>query len=199
MTPTMKLLFLFGACLLASQATSDLVEKREDLPSVDGVGPDTEVDGIPVKLLSPEELDELLNEDDRVLIPQLDIEASKKLVLSRSSKTGEVRRKRWIGLAFRAGRALFTGARRFRTTFSGARRTTQYVKKGGMNNARRDFNRFNPSNRKPINGRYKGETGTVGNHRVTVRNGSSDGRSTLEIRSPKENGRTNVRKFRYDN
>ena len=68
-------------------------------------------------------------------------------------------------------------------------KTTQYEKPGAFDQTFEDFDSLNPSNVKDISTKYgPGKTGTLPDGRiVTARPGSSDGRPTLEIRSP--NGR----------
>merc|ERR1711874_133420 len=108
------------------------------------------------------------------------------------------RRKRWAALARMAARALFRGSARTRVSKSGSRVTSQYNRPGSYQDAVKDFERLQPRGQSSFNGRISGRTGTVGNHRVTVRDGSSGGQPTLEIRSPRPDGSTTVRKFRYD-
>lgn len=68
-------------------------------------------------------------------------------------------------------------------------KTTQYVKPGSYEQTSNDFDALNPTNVKEINTKFgQGKTGTLSDGRtITARPGSSDGRPTLEIRSP--NGR----------
>ena len=128
---------------------------------------------------------------------------AKKLVqdkLALYSQGPRLRRKRiapLVGRAvFAAGRALFRGFSRGRTTRSGSRVTRHYGRQGNYQDAARDFDRLRPDNVRSFEGRVSGRTGTVGNHRVTVRDGSSgNSRPTLEVRS---HGGEMVRKVRYN-
>ena len=117
------------------------------------------------------------------------------------------RRKRWwpivttaaSALARRGATAIFRKFARDGVTRSGSRLTKHYSRPGNYGDAKRDFNSLSPSNPKSFSGGngISGETGTVGRHRVTVRDGSSgpNSRPTLEVRSK---GGDVVRKFRYD-
>uniref|UniRef100_A0A0B7AKN1 Uncharacterized protein n=1 Tax=Arion vulgaris TaxID=1028688 RepID=A0A0B7AKN1_9EUPU len=187
----------------------------DDEDDVGGVSDDdnAEIDGIPLRLLTEEERENLLDEEDTIFAAKLDILVSQKIVKSREDGSTVAndndinlispggRQRRWIPVAIRlfsAGRALLKGAVRApKPTFSGSRVTQQYVKPGNYGTATRDFNRFKPDGVTNFskNG-ISGSTGTVGKHRITVRDGSKQGSPTLEIRSPKGNGE-NVRKFRY--
>ncbi|XP_059154480.1 uncharacterized protein LOC131939966 [Physella acuta] len=129
-----------------------------------------------------------------------DLDVVKNELLKRQSET---RRKRSLPalagkVLSKAARTLFKSARAGRVTTSGACITRQYQRFGNFNDALRDFNRFRPDNLKSFNGKISGRTGTVGKHRITVRNGSSNGSPALEIRSYKARGEY-VRKFRYYN
>lgn len=68
-------------------------------------------------------------------------------------------------------------------------KTTQYEKEGGFEEANEDFGKLNPKDVKDIDADSgKVKTGKLDDGRsVTVRQGSKDGRPTLEIRKP--NGR----------
>ncbi|XP_059154570.1 uncharacterized protein LOC131940044 [Physella acuta] len=157
----------------------------------------TEFDGIALCNLTVDEIRDLLEDDDNRVKYDIDIWVAKKEISERKQQT---RRKRWIGIAarlFQAGRSLFKGSTAGRVSTSGSRVTRQYQRSGNYNDALRDFNKFRPDNVKSFGGKISGKTGTVGNHRITVRNGSSNGRPTLEIRSPKGKGEF-VRKFRYN-
>ncbi|BFZ07225.1 hypothetical protein BsWGS_10264 [Bradybaena similaris] len=169
------------------------------------------IDDIPVKYLNQDEWNSLLDNEDNKDFSDIGMQLLKKEVKSRINETtNEVgntkphsRHRRWIGLAARglltAGRALFRGAARApKPTVSGTRVTQSYTKSGGYNSAVRDFNRFKPDNLRPINKNgVTGQTGTIGNHRITVRDYSKQGSPTLEIRSPRQDGTEFVRKFRY--
>ncbi|CAG5132043.1 unnamed protein product [Candidula unifasciata] len=119
-----------------------------------------------------------------------------------NSGQGKRRPKRWVGgLArlFSAGRNLFNGAVRApKTTVSGKRVTQEYNKPGNFEDAVRSFNQFRPDDVTSFskNG-ISGQTGTVGPHRFTVRDGSKQGSPTVEIRSPRPNGE-HVRKIRFN-
>lgn len=204
---------------------SDDDDFDDDDEAEDDIDPRTKLDGITLKDLSPEELHLLLEDEDNMVVSELDIIVLRNKVLERTSTLEEAesetgaedesntnndgeenevegegglfRRKRWGLVARAAARALFRGASRGRLTSSGSRLTRQYTRRGSFNDAVRDFNRFNPSRQSSFNGRVSGRTGQVGNHRVTVRDGSSSGRPTLEIRSPRPDGSSFVRKFRY--
>jgi hypothetical protein len=166
------------------------------------------IDEIPVKYLTVHEITELLDEEDDIFAKELDIFMASKIVRTRIDDFGGVRvptvgrHKRWVPVAARllfAGRALFKGAVRApKPTASGSRITQQYTRSGNFQNANQHFNSFRPDNVKPLskNG-ISGRTGTVGKHRITVRDGSKQGSPTLEIRSPKSNVEY-VRKFRYE-
>jgi len=163
------------------------------------------IDGIPIDNLNQAELDLLLQDKDNQLIADLDIASLKAKTETGVTGPQGLRKKRvapLVGIAarvaFSAARSLFRGSARGALSRSGSRVTQQYTRSGGFNNAMRDFNRFGAQNQKSISGKFQGRTGTVGNHRVTVRNGSSGGSPTLEIRSPRPGGSTYVRKFRYN-
>ena len=132
-----------------------------------------------------------------------DEHVAKKLVqdkLALYSQGPRLRRKRIAPLvgraAFAVGRALFRRFARGRVTRSGSRVTRHYSRPGNYQDAVRDFNSLRPDNVRTFQGRISGRTGTVGRHRVTVRDGSSgNSRPTLEVRS--HDGQL-VRKFRYN-
>lgn len=73
----------------------------------------------------------------------------------------------------------------------------QYLKKGGFEQANKDYDKLNPNDSKEINTSYgPGRTGTLDDgSKVNVRPGSSYGEPTLEIQLP--NGRKI--KIRYEN
>ncbi|BFZ07223.1 hypothetical protein BsWGS_10262 [Bradybaena similaris] len=128
--------------------------------------------------------------------------ADKKEPGRNTGKSTKRRQKRWLGIAAKllsAGRNLFRGAVRApKPTVSGNRVTQQYTRPGNYGDAVRDFNRFQPDNVKSFNKNgISGQTGTVGQHRFTVRDGSKQGSPTLEIRSPRPTGER-IRKFRYN-
>ncbi len=68
-------------------------------------------------------------------------------------------------------------------------KTRHGEKDGGFDEANKDFDSLKPDNVKDIDTKYgSGRTGSLENgDKITVRPGSSDGRSTLQIRKP--NGR----------
>ncbi|XP_059154502.1 uncharacterized protein LOC131939984 [Physella acuta] len=181
---------------------SESQDVDDDDDDDDDVDVNTVIDGVPVKYLTYDELVDLINDEDNLVMSELDIVAIRQVIQARLAKNITPqggRQKRWVPLAmrlFQAGRALFTGSRAGRVTSSGSRITRQYDRPGNYNDAVRDFNRFNPQNQGTFSGPINGRTGTVGNHKITVRDGSSNGSPTLEIRSPKGDG-TFVRKFRY--
>ncbi|PVD20471.1 hypothetical protein C0Q70_18627 [Pomacea canaliculata] len=109
-----------------------------------------------------------------------------------------IRRRRQIGRAiFAAGRALFRSFSRNPATQSGSRVTQHYSKPGTYQDAVRDFQSLRPTNVKPIDRPgLTGQTGTMGNHQITIRDYSKQGSPTMEIRS---HGGDLVRKFRYEN
>ncbi len=74
-------------------------------------------------------------------------------------------------------------------------RSRLYERPGGIDEANKDFDNLSPSDVKDINNnRVTGRVGTLPDGRtVIVRDGSSDGRPTLEVQSGK-----NKIKFRYD-
>ncbi|XP_070206393.1 uncharacterized protein [Littorina saxatilis] len=99
-----------------------------------------------------------------------------------------------------AARSFFRGVTRNGLTRSGQRLTRHYTRPGDYNRALQDFRGFRLDNVKPIGGSngISGQTGTMGNLKFTVRNGSSarsGNRPTLEVRSHEG---TLVRKVRYD-
>lgn len=65
-------------------------------------------------------------------------------------------------------------------------KTGQYLKKGGFDQANKDYDSLNPNDSKEIQTEYgKGRTGTLGDgSKVNVRPGSSYGEPTLEIQLP---------------
>uniref|UniRef100_A0A7M6DL47 Uncharacterized protein n=1 Tax=Clytia hemisphaerica TaxID=252671 RepID=A0A7M6DL47_9CNID len=88
-------------------------------------------------------------------------------------------------------------------TSSGTRTTQNYDRTGNYGTASKDFDSFAPQNVKPFSKPYKegtlsGQTGNIGNHRITIRDGSKKDTPTLEIRSPRPDGSTHVRQFRYE-
>lgn len=70
---------------------------------------------------------------------------------------------------------------------------------GTYSDAVRDFYRMRPDKPQKWTSKtgVQGITGTVGRHRVTVRDWSKSGEPTISIGSPRPNGRTFERKFRY--
>ncbi|CAL1548162.1 unnamed protein product [Lymnaea stagnalis] len=163
-----------------------------------------EIDGIPIKLLSKDEIYSILQEDDNLLIAQLDLLVIKKVVQGRREPTRQPqgRKKRWSRPPDHdciAIHPLFELSLAGRVTTSGSHVTRQYARPGNYKDAVRDFNRFLPDGARTFYGAngISGQTGTVGNHRVTVRNGRSNESPTLEIRSPKTNGDF-VRTFTYE-
>ncbi|BFZ07222.1 hypothetical protein BsWGS_10260 [Bradybaena similaris] len=171
-------------------------------------GDNATIDGITLRLLEKPELESLLDDEDNIVQSELDICVLKTIVDARSGNTvnqgnstsSKVRKRRFLPFAFAAARILFHGATRaLRPTVSGSRITQQYIRKGGYRDAVNHFNALRPNNVKTFskNG-ISGRTGTVGNHRVTVRDGSKQGSPTLEIRSPRPGKREFVRKFRYE-
>ncbi|XP_059154449.1 uncharacterized protein LOC131939931 [Physella acuta] len=177
----------------------DTKDDNGDVFGDDKIDGATEIDGIALKDLTRDELHDLMEDVDNRVMAELDILVGKLDILKRKSRVRDTRQKRQLPrLVFEAARALFRGSTAGRVTSSGARVTRQYQRPGNYQDAVRDFNRFSPINVKTFNGKVSGQTGTMGNHRITVRNGSSNGSPTLEIRSPKGNGEF-VRKFRYNN
>ncbi|XP_041375766.1 uncharacterized protein LOC121388481 [Gigantopelta aegis] len=179
--------------------TPDPSLKQVD-PAINQVSDKSELyDGIDLSTLTNQELEQLANAEDEIFVGELDVWGLKRSLVHKSQ-----RRKRWIGLAFRAaltvGRTIMRGAARRGVTRSGSRLTRHYQKPGSYRSALRDFSRMKTQGTKPITGNngLRGYTGRMGNHRVTVRNRSSNGSPTLEIRSPKAGGGTTVRKFRYN-
>lgn len=169
-------------------------------------GDGDEMTGFPLDDLDEDGLEALMEAENDILVRQTEVHVAKKLYLEAESlytgKGGLRRRKRiapLVGrLAFGVGRALFRSFSRGRLSRSGSRLTQQYHRRGNFQDAVRDFNRLRPDNVRPIQGgRISGQTGTMGRHRVTVRDGSSgpNSRPTLEIRS---HGGDMVRKFRYE-
>jgi len=185
------------------------------------------IDDVSLDALTAQEIQLLLEDKDREFMSELDVLMLRRLVKERQFGPSDVtevaydvttaeepqgqgvRRKRVAPLvalgaraAWAAGRALFSRASRGALSRSGTRVTQQYTKPGNFRSAVRDFKSLGAQNVKRISGSNSGYTGTVGNHRVTVRSRSSDGRPSLEVRSP---GRTTgsraggsfVRKFRY--
>ncbi len=71
----------------------------------------------------------------------------------------------------------------------------QWVKKGDISTAEKDFKNLQPKNVKPIQTQYgPGKTGTLTDGKtVTVRPGSSEGSPTVEIRNPLNNRGLEVR------
>lgn len=110
------------------------------------------------------------------------------------------RRKRWISRAAQTiGRLLFGKFGRTHSTKSGSRVTQHYSGKGNYQTAVEDFHSMNPTNVRPFNsGKISGQTGKVGDYRVTVRDGSTkgDSRPTLSVHNDRKPGRD--RKFRYN-
>ncbi|KAL8587319.1 hypothetical protein ACOMHN_045566 [Nucella lapillus] len=160
--------------------------------------------GFPLASMSEETLVPYMNLEDKILLSQADEHVGFKLLKEQRSKKGgdqPLRRKRIAPIVgrvvFAAGRALFRRFARKDITRSGSRVTRHYSGSGRYSDAVRDFNRLRPDNvRSFSNGRISGRTGTMGRHRVTVRDGSSgNSRPTLEIRS---HGGSVVRKFRYN-
>ena len=111
---------------------------------------------------------------------------------------------RWKGIdpqidrvTFSVGRAFFDSFSRGKIIRSGSRVIRHYSRRGDYRDAARDFDRLKLDNVKPLQaGDGTGRTGTIGNHRVTVRDGSSGSgsRPTLEIVS---HGGSLVRQFHY--
>ena len=99
--------------------------------------------------------------------------------------------------AFMIGRTLFRKFARSGVTRSGSRVTRHYEAPGSYQSALRDFQRMKPRDVQSFSGRVSGQTGRVGNYRVTVRDGSTKGQSrpTLSVSS---HGGDLVRKFRYN-
>ncbi|PVD20347.1 hypothetical protein C0Q70_18501 [Pomacea canaliculata] len=165
--------------------------------------------GFPLDDLDDDGLQALLDIDDEIFYDQAGEHVTKKMLLedrkvNRGSSLGAPgalsRRKRIAPLVARAAligaRALFRSFARSGVTRSGARVTRHYNGRGNYGDAVRHFQNLRPNNVRSFqSGRISGQTGTIGNHRVTVRNGSSSGRPTLEVRS--HNGQV-VRKFRFN-
>ena len=100
-------------------------------------------------------------------------------------------------VASSVGRAFFDSFSRGKIIRRGSRVIRHYSRRGRYQDAARDFDRLKLDNVKPLQaGDGTGRTGTIGNHRVTVRDGSSGSgsRPTLEIIS---HGGSLVRKFHY--
>ncbi|XP_067651939.1 uncharacterized protein [Haliotis asinina] len=201
MDAKLLLLFASSAVLALSSGVSVLSTNAPDVvtsDTSDNVVTPAYYDGIDLNTLSDDELDALVDAKDEILEGELDIAGYINAVANKRRL-----HKRWIPLAraaFSIGRSLLRSFSRGRVTRSGSRLTRQYNRQGNYGDAVRDFNRLNPSGARPISGRnnLQGITGTMGRHRVTVRNTSSNGRPTLEIRSPNANGGSTVRKFRYN-
>ncbi|XP_041373492.1 uncharacterized protein LOC121386606 [Gigantopelta aegis] len=101
--------------------------------------------------------------------------------------------------AWTAGRALFRSSTLTKISRGAKNRLTkQYFRRGNFRTALRDYKRMNIQGSRRFTERngVRGYTGRMGNHKVTVRNSSTNGKPTLDIRS--KNGKT-VRKFRYHN
>lgn len=73
-------------------------------------------------------------------------------------------------------------------------KSKQYLKKGDFENAKRDFESFNPSNIRPIPDGFAGDL--PNGHTINVREKSSEGSPTLEILNPVNRKKI---KFRYKN
>ncbi|XP_046361800.1 uncharacterized protein LOC124138934 [Haliotis rufescens] len=199
MDAKLLLLFVSSAVLALSSGVSVLTTKAPDVvtPDTNAVAP-AYYDGVDLNTLSDDELNALVDAEDEILKGELDIKAYLNAVADKPRL-----HKRWVPLAraaFSVGRSLFRSFSRGRVSRSGSRLTRQYNRQGNYGDAVRDFNRLSPSGTRPITGNnnLRGITGTMGRHRVTVRNTSSNGRPTLEIRSPNTNGGSTVRKFRYN-
>ncbi|XP_076448426.1 uncharacterized protein LOC143285098 [Babylonia areolata] len=160
----------------------------------------------PVNEMDDEELKLYLALEERIFLGQADEHVAFQILKEKRSlytkKGGNlVRRKRIAPLvarvAFGVARSLASRFARSGITRSGTRVTRHYNGRGSFSDAVRDFNRMRPSNVRSFNGKISGQTGTLGRHRVTVRDGSKgNSRPTLEIRS---HGGDLVRKFRYNN
>ncbi|KAL8563772.1 hypothetical protein ACOMHN_058287 [Nucella lapillus] len=182
-------------------ADDDMVEKELTEDEKD-LGDPVE---FPLKDMDDEELKEYLKLEDQIFLGEADEHVAFQLLKEKRAlhtKGGNLlRRKRIAPLVARAAFAVARGlARRFArsgVTRSGSRVTRHYNGRGSYGDAVRDFNRMRPNNVRGFdNGRISGQTGTIGRHRVTVRNGSSgNSRPTLEVRS---HGGSMVRKFRYN-
>ena len=74
-------------------------------------------------------------------------------------------------------------------------KTELWIKNGDYNDTLRDFETVEPSSTKTIKTKYgDGKTGALSDgSTITARQGSSDGRATLEIRKPNGRGA----EFRY--
>lgn len=213
---------------LSTETVRDVGENGTNDDDDDGVyDPDTVVEGIRLGDLSPKELYLLLDDVDNAIVSELDILVLKKQLEERAAsaatsrsaedseatsrqaerpsahqddEAGSTRKKRWGRLAS-AVRGIFRGSRRApRPTRSGTRVTREYNRRGNYQDAQRHFDRLNPRDQSSFQGQISGRSGRLGNHRVTVRDGSSgaNSRPTLEIRTPRPDGTTYVRKFRYN-
>lgn len=198
--------------------TDDIVD-QDAVDTVDDLADDKEIENeltdeekavgnhieFPLDQMDDEELKLYLALEEQIFHGQADEHVAFQLLKEKQSlytKGGDrLRRKRIAPLLARAAIIAARGlARRFaRTgiTRSGSRVTRHYNGRGTYSDAMRDFNRMRPTNVRSFSGRISGRTGTMGPHRVTVRDGSSgpNSRPTMEIRS---HGGDLVRKFRYN-
>ncbi|KAK6174463.1 hypothetical protein SNE40_017734 [Patella caerulea] len=202
----MKLVFLFAvaAVLALSSALSpvspDIVDDNDNTPR--------KFDGIDLDLLTEDELEALMEAEDKKFAGELDVYIGANELNEKYANKKGARPKRWVPLAIAGGRIAFAAGRAFLSRYarngitrSGARITKHYSRPGNYFTGLREFKKLNPTGVKRIGGsKFNGWTGTTGNYRVTVRSGSkgtsgANGSPTLSVSSK---GGDLVRKFRFD-
>ncbi|CAG5125125.1 unnamed protein product [Candidula unifasciata] len=170
---------------------------------------DAEIDGIPIKSLTENELKDLLDEEDNIIVAQLG-------KYFRIFVQTNVLTCSFTDLLFRFTSSSFNLFNVALVSLSTSlclvyfchlqeeeEKKKKKKKRRRRRRRRRERRRRSSRSRRSKNLRnfnkngISGQTGTVGPHRFTVRDGSKQGSPTLEIRSPKPNGEY-VRKFRYE-